>query len=110
MPHIYWDSDVAKVLEGMAASLMVQPDPELEKQLDAALVRTTRLLLLDEPCCNLSAGRARSVLTRVARWLDAHPKAAAVCVAHAKEHVPPGFDRQLVLPATAGQRTSRSCT
>ena len=34
MPHIYWDSDVAKVLEGMAASLMVRPDPELEKQLD----------------------------------------------------------------------------
>lgn len=34
MPHIYWDSDVAKVLEGMAASLMVHPDPELEKQLN----------------------------------------------------------------------------
>ena len=33
MPHIYWDSDVAKVLEGMAASLQVHPDPELEKQL-----------------------------------------------------------------------------
>ena len=34
MPHIYWDSDVAKVLEGMAASLQIHPDPELEKQLD----------------------------------------------------------------------------
>ena len=33
-PHIYWDSDVAKVLEGMAASLQIHPDPELEKQLD----------------------------------------------------------------------------
>ena len=40
MPHIYWDSDAAKVLEGMAASLMVQPDPELEKQLDADYIGT----------------------------------------------------------------------
>ena len=33
-PHVYWDSDVAKVLEGMAWSLLVSPDPALEKQLD----------------------------------------------------------------------------
>ena len=71
----------------------------VEAQLDAALVQTTRLLLLDEPCCNLSARRSRVVLKRVARWLDAHPKVAAVCVAHSKAHVPAGFNRQLVLPA-----------
>ena len=34
MPHIYWDSDVAKVLEGMAASLQIHPDPVMEKKLD----------------------------------------------------------------------------
>lgn len=73
----------------------------VEVQLDAALVQTTRLLLLDEPCCNLSARRSRAVLERVARWLDAHPKVAAVCVAHSKAHVPAGFDRQLVLPQEA---------
>ena len=33
-PHVYWDSDVAKVLEGMALSLINAPDPQLEKQLD----------------------------------------------------------------------------
>lgn len=33
-PHIYWDSDVAKVLEGMAYALAHQPDPELEKIYD----------------------------------------------------------------------------
>ena len=33
-PHVYWDSDVAKVLEGMAWSLIVSPDPKLEAQLD----------------------------------------------------------------------------
>ena len=34
-PHVYWDSDVAKVLEGMAWSLLVAPDPKLEEQLDS---------------------------------------------------------------------------
>ena len=33
-PHVFWDSDVAKVLEGMAAALMLEPDPAMEKQLD----------------------------------------------------------------------------
>ena len=33
-PHVYWDSDVAKVLEGMAWSLLRRPDPELEARLD----------------------------------------------------------------------------
>lgn len=33
-PHIYWDSDVAKVLEGMAYALAHQADPELEKLYD----------------------------------------------------------------------------
>ncbi len=30
-PHVFWDSDVAKVLEGMAYILALAPDPELEK-------------------------------------------------------------------------------
>ncbi len=33
-PHPYWDSDVAKVLEGMAYELMMKPDRELEKELE----------------------------------------------------------------------------
>lgn len=33
-PHVYWDSDVAKVLEGMAVALLLRRDPELEKELD----------------------------------------------------------------------------
>ncbi len=33
-PHIYWDSDVAKVLEGVAYALAQSPDPELEKYYD----------------------------------------------------------------------------
>ncbi len=33
-PHIFWDSDVAKVLEGMAYDLILNPDPEQEKALN----------------------------------------------------------------------------
>ena len=33
-PHIFWDSDTAKVLEGMAYCLALRPDPELEKAYD----------------------------------------------------------------------------
>ena len=33
-PHIFWDSDFAKVLEGMALQLMIDPSPELAAELD----------------------------------------------------------------------------
>ncbi len=33
-PHIYWDSDVAKVLEGIANILSIYPDAELEAEYD----------------------------------------------------------------------------
>ncbi|MBR2624966.1 MAG: glycoside hydrolase family 127 protein [Lentisphaeria bacterium] len=38
-PHIYWDSDVAKVLEGMANMLAYEPDAGLEKQADELIDR-----------------------------------------------------------------------
>lgn len=36
-PHIFWDSDVAKVLEGMAYVAAGKSDPELEKTADALI-------------------------------------------------------------------------
>ena len=33
-PHYYWDSDVAKVMEGIAYSLALREDKELEKLYD----------------------------------------------------------------------------
>lgn len=33
-PHIYWDSDVAKLVEAVGYSLALQPDPELERLMD----------------------------------------------------------------------------
>lgn len=34
-PHIYWDSDVAKVLEGIAYDIVLNPDEKLESELDS---------------------------------------------------------------------------
>ena len=33
-PHIYWDSDVAKVLEGIAYEIAINPDAKLEEELN----------------------------------------------------------------------------
>ena len=38
-PHIFWDSDVAKVVEGMARELSRRPDPALAETLDAVARR-----------------------------------------------------------------------
>ena len=62
-----------------------------ERQLAEALSRNPRLLLLDEPCYNLAPKAAKKLLRSVSDWLDSHPRAAAVCVAHRPEHVPEGF-------------------
>ena len=69
----------------------------VESQLAAALVPATRLLLLDEPCCNMSRNKSRRLLDAVSQWLDAHPSVAAVCVAHSRAHVPSGFGLQIML-------------
>ena len=71
----------------------------VEAQLASALRPSTKLLLLDEPCCNISPERAKALLSRVSAWLNAHPSAAAICVAHSMDHVPDGFDRELSLVA-----------
>lgn len=60
-------------------------------QLDAALRTGARLLLLDEPCCNMTSGEARVFARRVQDWLRAHPRAAAVWVEHRPGRIPPDF-------------------
>ena len=75
-----------------------------EEQLDEALSRNPRLLLLDEPCYNLAPHAAKRLLRRVAKWLGAHPRTAAVCVAHRPEHVPPGFTKVLAIGGGQGGR------
>ncbi len=62
-----------------------------ERQLDEALRPGVRLLLLDEPCCNMASGEADRFARRVMKWLKASPRAAAVWVEHCGERIPPGF-------------------
>lgn len=67
------------------------------EQLDAALRRGTRLLLLDEPCYGLPPQEEAGILSRISAWLDSHPRVAAICVAHRRGHVPAGFTHELSL-------------
>jgi len=62
-----------------------------EAQLDDALRDGTRLLLLDEPCCNMTSAEARSFARRIQKWLRAHPRVAAVWTEHRPERIPPDF-------------------
>lgn len=84
---------IAVVSPEMQAYLGVTP----EALLDRALAKAPDLLLLDEPCCNLTAKTAEGVVKRIGRWLKAHPCVTAVCVAHSASHVPAGFDKVLDL-------------
>ncbi len=62
-----------------------------ESQLDDALRPGVRLLLLDEPCCNMTSAAARRFARRVTAWLSAHPRVASVWVEHRPERIPPMF-------------------
>lgn len=64
-------------------------DPDV--QLSDALRPSTRLLLLDEPCCGMSSRDAARFAGRVVRWLDAHPRVAAVWVEHLPSRIPQSF-------------------
>lgn len=62
-----------------------------------ALRREPELLLLDEPCMNLSDAGARRLLRRISSWLKARPSVTAICIAHRALHVPPSFRLEKVL-------------
>ena len=84
-------ADVRAAIGEVSAERQVYLGATPWEQLDEALSRAPRLLLLDEPCYNLAPRATKRLLRRVAAWLDAHPRTAAVCVAHRPEHVPPRF-------------------
>ena len=76
---------------------MVSPEQQMYsgvspvRLVEDALRKEPDLLLLDEPCMNLSDAGARRILRRIASWLDARPSVTAICIAHRAVHVPPGF-------------------
>ena len=73
------------------------------EQLDDALRRGTRILLLDEPCYGLPPQEEAGILSRISAWLDSHPRVAAICVAHRRGHVPVGFTHELSLAGKGGR-------
>lgn len=64
---------------------------DMESQMAAALRPSTRLLLLDEPCCGMSSREAAHFARKVASWLNAHPRVAAVWVEHQPSRIPQSF-------------------
>ena len=76
---------------------MVSPEQQMyygvspARLVEDALRREPELLLLDEPCMNLSDTGACRLLRRIASWLDERPSVTAICIAHRAAHVPPGF-------------------
>ena len=84
---------IAAVSPEMQAYLGVSPETLLEE----AFAKEPDLLLLDEPCYNLNAKDARRAVARIGQWLENHPSATAVCVAHSAAHVPAGFAKVLEL-------------
>ena len=84
---------IAMVSPEMQAYLGLTP----EALIDQALAKEPDLLLLDEPCYNLSMKAARRVVTRIEHWLKKHPSVTVVCVAHSASHVPTGFNHVLNL-------------
>jgi molybdate transport system ATP-binding protein len=95
-------ADVRKKIGSVSPEQQVYLGESPQKLLSAALRTNPRLLLLDEPCYNQGSTAAKKILSRIASWLDRHPRAAAVCVSHRADQVPAGFNRVLDLGAADG--------
>ncbi len=79
-PHPFWDSDFAKVIEGMALSQLLFPDPEREKQLNEFV---DLILSAQQP-----DGYLNSYFTQVEpenRWKHISIKHELYCAGHLME-------------------------
>ena len=86
-PHIFWDSDVAKVAEGMARELARKPDPALAKQLD----RLARLIVSAQQ----PDGYLNTHFTLVEpekRWTNLHDWHELYCAGHLMEAAAAHFE------------------
>lgn len=64
-----------------------------------AMMAEPDLLLLDELCMNLEPEEAAKAITLLDALLSRRKTLTTLCVAHRPDHIPPGFDRILTLPA-----------
>ncbi|MBQ3810037.1 MAG: glycoside hydrolase family 127 protein [Kiritimatiellae bacterium] len=86
-PHIFWDSDVAKVVEGMARELARRPDPALAKELD----RVAKLIVSAQQ----PDGYLNTHFTLVEpekRWTNLHDWHELYCAGHLMEAAAAHFE------------------
>jgi len=79
-PHVFWDSDVAKWMEAASYSLMTQPDPQLEAQLDSIIAMMSE--------AQMSDGYLNSHYIRLEpenRWTNLRDKHEMYCAGHLLE-------------------------
>ncbi len=86
-PHVFWDSDVAKVLEGVAYSLAQSPDAELEKYYDELV---DLIVSAQQPDGYLNVHF--TVADQDKRWKDLMLKHELYCAGHLMEAAVAGFE------------------
>lgn len=77
MPHVFWDSDVAKVVEGMAYAVILRPDRKLEKKLNALADRIVSAQQKDG-----YLNTHFSVVDQDKRWHMLHSEHELYCAGH----------------------------
>ena len=87
-PHIYWDSDVAKVLEAVAYSLAISPDEELEKYYDELV---DLIVSAQQPDGYLNTHF--TVTEKDQRWQKLNSKHELYCAGHLMEAAVAGFEQ-----------------
>ena len=68
-----------------------------EECLAKACSHSIDLLILDEPCLNLSPARASALCRKISGFLRKKRNLTAICIVHRDEHVPKGFTNLLDL-------------
>ena len=86
-PHIYWDSDVAKVMEGMAYILAIYPDKEMEKEYDDLVD-----LIVSAQGEDGYLNTYFTVVEPQGRWTDLYVKHELYCAGHLIEAAVAGFE------------------
>ncbi len=86
-PHIFWDSDVAKVLEGIAYLLCQQPDAELERRYDELV---DRIAAAQQPDGYLNT--YFTVVEPDKRWTNLYDWHELYCAGHLMEAAVAGYE------------------
>ncbi len=86
-PHVFWDSDVAKVLEGVAYSLAISPDRELEKYYDELI---DLIVSAQQPDGYLNVHF--TVADQDQRWKNLMMKHELYCAGHLMEAAVAGYE------------------